>query len=89
MAVFPSTLFSFVAALLNSLPLFLFNLSLKNSRCYSGERDLKAYGSRPASAKSSALISTNGWVWWLVPVIPAMQGSTHRRIVVLAEQSIK
>jgi hypothetical protein len=22
-------------------------------------------------------ISTNGWVWWLIPVIPATQGSTH------------
>jgi hypothetical protein len=38
--------------------------------------------SRPAQAKSFGdPISTNGWVQWYMPVIPATQGSTIGRIL--------
>jgi hypothetical protein len=34
-------------------------------------------------------VSTDGWPWWLSSVIPAMQGSTDRRIGVEATLGIK
>jgi hypothetical protein len=35
------------------------------------------------------LISTNGWAWWCVPVIPAIQGSINRRFTVQDSSGIK
>jgi hypothetical protein len=34
-------------------------------------------------------ISTNGWVWWYIPVISALWGSTNRRIMFQASPGIK
>jgi hypothetical protein len=45
---------------------------------------------RPAQAKTwRDLFSTNDRAWWHTPVIPAMWGSTNRRIMVQASLSIK
>jgi hypothetical protein len=43
---------------------------------------------RPAWTKSLQ-DSTNGWVWWCVFVIPAIWGSTKRRIVIQVNLGIK
>jgi hypothetical protein len=39
---------------------------------YLGGRDWENHGSRPSRAKIlQDPISTSGWVWWYIPVIPA------------------
>jgi hypothetical protein len=50
---------------------------------YLGGRDWEVSGLRPVRANCSQdPITTNGWVWWHTPVIPAKQGIINRRIVV-------
>jgi hypothetical protein len=52
--------------------------------------DWEDHSSRPAQGKSSQdSMSTSGWAWWQVPIIPAMQGSTNRSILALCGQGIK
>jgi hypothetical protein len=48
---------------------------------YLGGRDQEDHGSRPGLAKSSWYsISTNDWLLLCTPAIPAIEGSTNRRI---------
>jgi hypothetical protein len=50
---------------------------------YLGGRDWEDPSSRPTQAESSRdQISTDGWNWWHLPVIPAMQGSAKRKMTV-------
>jgi hypothetical protein len=39
---------------------------------------------QPKQNVQETLISTNGWMQWPTPVIPVMQGSTNRKIVIQA-----
>jgi hypothetical protein len=58
---------------------------------YSGGGDLGNLGSRPTWAKSfrDPLSSTNGWVWWYMPVFPTVWWSINRRIAVQVGLGIK
>jgi hypothetical protein len=55
---------------------------------YLGDGDQEDHGLRPAQGKASrGPISTNGWMQWSIPVIPAMWRKTNRGITVQTYQA--